>query len=168
MKITSCGIIKNEDRPRVGVISINSINSDYLDELLNDSIDLDFEEAVKDISEQVQRDFEDKPELIEEEIERQIQELSDSCFESNNLLLGDWMRDSEGYYAIDKTGPNGFAASYNRDSGTICVEWSKVVKKCCHTSPCYVMANGDGPCGDLDAEGDSVVAFCLPDKYLNK
>jgi hypothetical protein len=23
-------------------------------------------------------------------------------------------------------------------------------------------------CGDLDTEGDSVLAYCLPDEYLNK
>lgn len=46
------------------------------------------------------------------------------------------------------------------------VEWSRHTTPCHHTSPCYVMADGSGPCGDLDTPGDSVVAFALPPELL--
>ena len=62
-------------------------------------------------------------------------------------------------------GPNGYAATYS--GGNFCVEWSKHTRKCNNTSPCYVMANGDGPCGDLDTKGDVVLAYDFPPEYYN-
>ena len=86
-------------------------------------------------------------------------------FDTKVILLGDWIK-VDGKYSIDPNGKEGFAAEYNSGTGTICVEYSKHTKLCNNTSPCYVMADGSGPCGDLDSEGDTVIAYTLPVEFF--
>lgn len=114
---TSAGIIKNADKPRVGVIGQYSVCSDLLDDIIRDGIDVAYE-----------------------------------SFRAE----------------LDSSGKTGYALTYNTDSGNLCVEYSRTTKPCHHTSPCYVMADGSGPCGDLNTAGNSVIAFCLPDDCLDK
>ena len=77
----------------------------------------------------------------------------------------------QGFFAslgatLDKT--KEFAAVYNSDSGNISVEFSQTTRSCHHTSPCYVMADGSGPCGNLDTPGNSVVAYDLPREFYKE
>jgi hypothetical protein len=150
--ITTSGVIRNRGIARVGVISQHSLNSDFLDEIIRDGINISYEGFILDM----QHDGKS-----EEEIEEACQ-----FYESDNdqYLYGDWIRDKAGKYSIDRNGNHGFAVAYS--GYNVCVEWSKTIKQTHHTSPCYVLANGDGPCGDLDTAGDSVIAYALPDDCL--
>jgi hypothetical protein len=164
--ITSCGIIKNRSVPRCGIISIHSLDPYFLDEIVVDGIDLGYQQSQEETRDQIR---EENPELSDEEIEEAVNEsMSNVCENISSYIFGDWKKNTEGLYEIDQNGKQGFALSYSPESGVVTVEFSKHTKKCGHTSPCYVMANGDGPCGDLDSEGDSVVAFCLPEDCLCK
>jgi hypothetical protein len=153
-KITSSGVIRNADKPRVGIISANALDSSIYDEI-DQGIDLTFEEFCQELKDQG----------IEIDSEQWWIELESYENDSRIVLFGDWIKNGVGQYEPDKSGLKGYAASYNSDSGIICVEWSKTFKQCHHTSPCYVMANGDGPCGDLETDGDAVIAFDLPKDY---
>ena len=148
--ITSCGVIKNREIPRVGVIAGNSeLLSDYIYDDIDQGIDLTYEEYLLELEEQGKS---------EQEIE---EEMDMACFDERIILFGDaWIKNNEGKYEIDKT--KGVAASYDSGSNIITVDWSKTTRKCHHTSPCYIMANGDGPCGNLDTKGDAVLAYDLP------
>jgi hypothetical protein len=119
------------------------------DEIHQNGIDLSFEEARAELEEQGKTD---------DEIDEALQD-----FESHLFLFGPAWVKVNGKYSIDKT--KDFAASYNSETGVICVEYSQTIKACHHTSPCYVMADGSGPCGDLNTKGDSVKAYALPDDY---
>ena len=160
--ITSSGIIRNRNKPRVGVLSIHSVNYDFQDEL-DQGIDLDYLEAVEEFRAEVK---EENPDATENEIDALVERKFD-CWESSGatVLFGSWKKNAEGKYEIDTKGE--YAGTYSRESGNLCVEWSQHTKKCGCTSPCYVMADGSGPCGDLDSEGDDVVAFTLPEDCLS-
>jgi hypothetical protein len=154
MKITSCGIIKNEDKPRVGVISINACD-DFIHDDIDQGINLSYEEFLLELEERG----------IEEDSAEWGEECDNFACENETTLVGDWKK-VDGKYVPDQNGENGFAATYH--DGIITVEWSKTTKKCHHTSPCYMMADGSGPCGDLETEGDSVIAFSLPDDLIRR
>jgi|ERR1035437_10263758 hypothetical protein len=158
---TSSGIIKNADKPRVGVISQNSVCSDLLDDIIREGINLSYESYLEDIRADCVREGK-----TEEETEEAIEEAS-QCYESDSdmYLFGDWLKNESGQYEIDRNGKEGYALTYG-GMGNLCIEWSKTVKPCHHTSPCYVMADGSGPCGDLDTKGDSVLAYALPNDCL--
>lgn len=157
---TSSGIIKNADKPRVGVISQRSVCSDLLDDIIRDGVNLSYENYMDDTRQLLEG-------KTESEIEEALEEASQN-YESqeDTYLYGDWIKTESGY-EIDKNGKHGFALTYG-GMGNVCVEYSKTVKRCHHTSPCYVMADGSGPCGDLDTVGDSVLAYALPDDCLHK
>jgi hypothetical protein len=151
---TSSGIIKNADKPRVGIISQHSVDSELLNEIIMHGVDLSYEAFLKELESQ---------ELDEE----QIQEACDNYQNEGSVYLyGDWAC-IDGKYSIHKEGKFGYALTYNTESGNLCVEYSNTVKRCNNTSPCYVMADGSGPCGDLDTDGDIVVAYALPDDCLH-
>ena len=121
----------------------------------SDSIDLSYEEFISELQEQGK---------TEDEIEAEL-----DCFEcdSRTFLVGNaWFKGADGKYEIDKT--KEYAATYSGDSGNISIEWSKYTRKCNNTSPCYVMADGSGPCGDLDTPGDAVIAYDLPPEFYNE
>ena len=151
--ITSCGIIKNRTKPRVGVIAANSnLLGDWVHDEISQGIDLTFEEYILDLE-------------SEGKTEEEIEELVD-CYESDYsiILFGDaWVKNKDGKYSIDKS--KNFAASYCSDTNIISVEYSQTTGRCHHTSPCYIMADGSGPCGDLDTEGTEVIAFDLPENF---
>ena len=143
---TSCGIIKNRETHRVGVCRITN---EMQDEIFGmGSIDVSYEQALSELTAA-------NPKLSEEEIERELE-----CFESRLILIGHWKKDERGNYSPDKS--KEFAAEVNLETNICCVVWSTHTRSVHHTSPCYVMADGSGPCGDLDTPGDSVIAFDLP------
>lgn len=151
--------VTNQSDIRAGVINLYSLEDWFTDEYLyNDkTIDLGYEEYLLEL----QREGK-----TEEEIEEALEYYeSDNCY----LLIGDWKKDKDGKYLVDKNGKNGWSATYSNSNGAIvCIEYSKKCTPCHHTSPCYVMADGRGPCGDLDTKGDSVIAYCFPEDYYRK
>ena len=74
------------------------------------------------------------------------------------------VKNTDGRYEIDRS--KTFAAVYSSYSGNVTVEYSKHTTLCHNTSPCYTMADGSGPCGDLDTKGDTVTAYTLPPEYF--
>jgi hypothetical protein len=172
--VTSSGIIKNRSVPRVGVISANSelLDYDVINDLLdiNNVIDISFEDFLLELKNQIECELDDcdlDPETKLSEIDRLVDErLETELLEPGpNFLIGDaWLFNKETKsYEIDKT--KELAATFNSESNIICVEWSKFTRSCHHTSPCYVMSNGNGPCGDLNTEGDAVIAYDLPSEF---
>ena len=152
MEITSCGVIRNENKPRVGVINVNNekLCQDAVNDFFYEGIDVSYENAVNEL---------EKEGLSDEEIEREL-EFWDSG--ESLLLVGDaWEKDADGRYCVSNKGT--FAASLHH--GMICVEGSRTTRRCHHTSPCFVMADGSGPCGDLGTDGDAVIAYDLPSSF---
>lgn len=163
--ITSSGIIRNRSKPRVGIVNASSLYHELLDDCFANGIDLSYESYKDETMTQLMND---NPELddfaIEELFETESQNLE---LDSRVFLLGAWVKNSEGQYEIDKTGENGsYALEYNLESGIVSVEWSQFVTEYRNTSPCYVMADGSGPCGNLDSPGNEVIAFTLPPGYV--
>jgi len=166
--VTSSGIIKNRFKPRTGIVSAHSLYPDLFTDCLNRGIDLTWESFRNDLAFDIDRRYPDldadaKDALFESESE--LIELDSRVF-----LYGAWVRNvTTGKYEIDKTGASGsFALEYNTETGIVCVEWSTETMLCGNTSPCYVMADGSGPCGDLNSEGDTITAYTLPDDMFSK
>ena len=159
--ITSAGIIRNASKPRVGVINASSLYNDLFQECLDHGVDLDFEDFRLETLESLRTN---NPDADETELDALLDEaLQDSEIESRVFLLGAWIKNAQGLFEIDRSGNSGtYALQYNVETGIVCVEWSQDVTRCHYTSPCYVMADGSGPCGDLDTPGNSVVAYTLP------
>ena len=140
----------------VGVIGASNVD---WDDVFHDSIDIGYIEYMADAIEEYKAS---NPEASEEDIETHEEILSDDyCGDSTTYLIGDWIQDKDGKYSIDKDGKQGFSATFNSDTNNICVEFSKTIMQCHHTSLCYRMVDGR-PCGDLDTEGDSTLAYSLP------
>lgn len=146
---TSSGIIRNAELPRIGIVSANSLESFVFDEI-DQGIDLDYEMLRLDL---------DKQGYSEEKIDSMLED-----YENDNatIIFGGWIK-IDGRYSPDKT--KEFAAEYCRIDNIITVVWSETTKRCHHTSPCYVMADGSGPCADLDSVGDAVIGYDLPSEY---
>lgn len=157
----SSGVIRNRSKPRVGIVSASSLYGDLFQDCLNDGIDLDWIEIYEDTEKRLKSE---NPDIDECDLSDLVSdELQDFDRDSYRFLLGAWIKDSSGQYVIDKSGASGnYALEYNTNSGIVCVEWSLFSKRCNNTSPCYVMADGSGPCGDLDTEGNAVLAYTLP------
>ncbi len=188
MIVTSSGIIRNEDKPRVGVVNAHSLASWIFDEV-SDGVDLTYESYMLDLKgehDQAHLDHVEECEAAhsvgrhsdatsdheEEDFDdcRACQRLCEQ-YESNDstILIGSWKKNDEtGLYEIETDRGGDYAATYNSGSGLISVEWSRRTRRVGHTSPCFVMANGDGPCGDLDSEGDTVLAYDLPETFYEK
>ena len=141
---------------RIGVLSGRSVD-EYVYELINEGIDLSYEEFVLDLAE----------EGLEEDSDEWQNRLDQYQSDESITLFGDWEK-IDNKYVIDKNGEDGYSAEYNSGTNTICVEWSKHTTKCHPTSPCYVMADGSGPCGDLDSPGGDVTAYTLPEYLIRK
>ena len=163
--VTSSGVIRNRFKPRTGIVNAHSLYPELLEDCLNRGIDLTWESYKDDRLAELTSE---NPNLDETE----INDLFDNdCIEldSRVFLYGAWVKNDVGQYEIDKTGASGsFALEYNTESGIVCVEWSLETTPCRNTSPCYVMSDGSGPCGDLDTEGDAVVAYTLPSDMFSK
>jgi len=168
---TSSGIIRNRYKPRTGIVSANSLHSFVFDEI-NQGIDITYEEWHSELEKEIRGEVEAEGKIdldsqeFENEIETKLQyECDGYCNDSHTILFGNaWYKGEDGKYHIDKS--KEFAATYNSDSGNIAVEFSQLTKQCNNTSPCYVMSDGSGPCGDLDQDGDAVTAFTLPSEYF--
>ena len=151
------------ESPVVGVVNCHNLASFIYDEI-NDGIDIAYEEWALERKEELETSGM-AVDIIEETIEHESQDME---FEDSNILVGDWKRNDDGKFEIDKNGKAGWAGVYRSCSGAIlCVEYSKHTVRTHHTSPCYVMSDGR-PCGDLDTKGDSVLAFTLPPEYFEK
>jgi hypothetical protein len=152
------GIIKetNKDNLVAGVTMLRELHNWWAEDYLygEDAIDLTYEEYKAELVAEGKTD---------EEIEEELDFYEPDCV---TILFGDWYQDpKDNLYKIDKEGHNGFAGTYSNSYGDhITIEWSKWSVPCHHTSPCYVMSDGR-PCGDLDTEGDSVEAYCLPEDH---
>lgn len=158
--------------PSPGVVNCHNLDNGIYD-LIDEGIDLGWDDAIDELKKEcrqqmISEGFEDESSeeyqsRYEELYEEKEQELSDN-YEGGyaNRLVGDWKKNAEGNYEIDRAGKNGWAGSYSNDSGAILVvEWSKWVAKCNETSPCYIRKDTGGRCGDLDTPG-SMFAYCLP------
>lgn len=137
---------------KTGVTQANNLNSFVFDDI-SSGIDLTFEEFCHGL---------ESENLIDDEKQARIDQYDN---DNRITLFGDWIK-IDGKYQPDKT--KQFAAVYDNETNIICVEWSKTVKQCAETSPCYVMSDGSGRCGDLDSEGDQVAAYSLPEEYFNQ
>jgi hypothetical protein len=159
--VTSSGIVRNRSKPRTGIVSSNSLYGELFDDCINRGIDLTWETFREERMAELTLE---NPELDETEIQDLFENDSGMELDSHVFLLGAWVKNSQGMYEIDKTGASGsFALEYNTETGNVCVEWSIEIIKCGNTSPCYVMSDGSGPCGNLDSTGDAVTAYTLPD-----
>ena len=156
--VTSSGVIRNRSKPRVGIVSLNSLYCEFFDDFIVNGIDLTWESRIDELTDELRSQGKS-----DDEIDDAIQNDSD-YWESDGgeYLIGDWVKDDTGRYSVDKNGRHGFSGHFSGDSQNISVEWSKHVKACDNTSPCYVMADGSGPCGNLDSKGDAVIAYSLP------
>lgn len=164
--VTSSGIIRNRSKPRTGVVNANSLYSELIDDCFNCGIDLTWE-SFKD--ERLAELTRENPELDENEIQDLFDNDSGMECDSYVFLYGAWVKNDVGQYEIDKSGASGsFALEYNTENGIVCVEWSLETTECNNTSPCYVMSDGSGPCGDLDTKGTSVIAYTLPVEMFAK
>lgn len=163
IKITSAGIIRNPEKPRVGVTSLGSL-SEWIYDTIDGGIDLTFEHAEEETREQITAE---NPGMDDDEIDELVSEsLSMADFDGRVILFGDWKKDKDGRYTPDTSGE--YSAKYNGYNNLVTVEWSRHTVACHHTSPCFVMADGSGPCGDLDTPGDSVIAYTLPPEFFRE
>ena len=159
--VTSSGVIRNRSKPRVGIVNANSLYCELFDDCMINGIDLSYDEYR---AEAIERLKTDNPDLDDDEIDQLYDDENDCVeFDSRTFLLGAWVKNDAGKYEIDKTGASGsYALEYNTSNGIVSVEWSELTQLCNNTSPCYTMANGDGPCGNLDSPGNAVLAYTLP------
>lgn len=163
VKITSAGIIRNADKPRAGIVSMHSLEH-WVCDLTDEGIDLTYEHALTETEEQIR---DENPGMDDDEIDELVSESLDMVdFDSRVILFGSWKKDADGLYVPDTSGE--YSAEYNSYNNLVTVEWSRHTVACHHTSPCFVMADGSGPCGDLDTPGDSVVAYTLPPEFFRK
>ena len=156
--------IRGDDNPVVGVASPSDVHDWFYDEAFYNGHDIGWDEAVAAFREELEAEG-----LDPEEIEDRIENAGDYIFEHEAYyLVGDWKQNEDGKWEIDHEGSDGFAVTYapmDSFGGTICVEWSKWVTACHHTSPCFVMKGTGQPCGDLSTPGDSSLAYSLPAEY---
>lgn len=172
-KYTTSGIIRNSEKPRSGVVSTNNLAS-WIYDTIHEGIDLGYEEWALSVIEEIRQEIklnDENDELSEDEINEQVeQELENAHYspDDSTILFGDWKKDKNGFYVPNTKGEFAAIFTSNGFGDLVTVEWSKHTAKCGHTSPCFVMSNGDGPCGDLDSEGDSVLAYTLPPEFFGK
>lgn len=159
--VTSSGVIRNRSKPRSGIVSARSLYSELIDDCFDRGIDLSYESWRDEV---MTRLMTENPDLDDDAIDDLFTIENDTIeLESRTFLLGAWVKNSKGKYEIDRTGKHGsYALEYNTESEIVCVEWSTLTVECNNTSPCYVMADGSGPCGDLDTPGTNVIAYTLP------
>lgn len=132
------GVLVNSETPTTGVINTNRVIQFIIDEIDENGIDLDFEEHCKDCH----------------------KEDHDLCYISLSptYLIGDWRKDDDGRYIVDKSGKNGYAA--------ICAEiytqvvWSKYIRYGDLCSPCF-----PGQVNLESDDGDYAVYDLPPEAY---
>jgi hypothetical protein len=135
----------NSEKPSTGVLSVNSIAWEYID----NEICLDCEQAYKE--------FEDGTHTCEYGDDCNCADFIE-CDSSHTKLIGDWTLDTKtGKYAPTDNGE--FSAIVNES--TIQVVLSKSTARGNVCSPCY-----PGQV-DLDSTGD-FLAYTLPDYLLGK
>ena len=158
--VTSSGVIRNRSKPRVGIVSANSLYNELFEDCINNGIDLTWESFRDELAHEIDRN---NPDLGADEKDELFEKESECAeFDSHTFLLGAWVKVND-RYEIDKSGKSGsYALVYDTGSNNVSVEWSTLTTQCNNTSPCYVMSDGSGPCGDLDSKGDAVTAYTLP------
>jgi len=161
-------------KPVSGITHINKLNSWVLDEIIfNEGIDLRYENYLLELRSEIEEEFSKKgidDSEIEEELENRLDTI-DFGYENDSdtalILFGDWKKDDSGKYIIDTEGKHGFCAEYSGFcGGTVSVEFSKTLKQCRNTSPCFIMSDTGLTCGDLDSEGTDRLAYSLPVEYF--
>jgi hypothetical protein len=164
--------------PAPGVVNGHSLQ-DFIFDYEMDGIDVVFEEARIDAERSIRAELEEDgisegDDAFDDQLEEKMQEFYDS-YENDykSVLLGDWVKNADGRYEIDRNGREGWAATYSNSSGAIfVVEYSKYVAECAPTSPCYLRADTGTPCGDLDtpASGryEPVVAYSFPPDFYQQ
>ena len=159
-------------QPRIGVVSQHSLDDWFYDDVPNGEsvIDITFESWYEDRKQELFEEIKEQVDTTDEEIEdavdeRMEKECDDYFADETTYLIGDWVKDKNGVYQIDRNGKNGFAAIYSTHTGNVCVEYSKYVMiNARDTSPCYIQADDGKPCGDLDSEGN-LEAYSFPSDY---
>lgn len=120
-----------------GVISINSVHPEVIDEIFNNGIDLDYEEYIAENGEDAAEDYESQ---------------------NPTVLLG-FIKNEKGEYDIDPDAD--ICLIYNGDGCTIQIIKSKYVKTDCYMcSPCYPNQ------GDLDSNTGNMVCYSLKPEDL--
>jgi hypothetical protein len=137
------GIWVNSEEPITGVLSVHSVNWEYMDY----GICLDCESIIEEI---------ESDESLDED-GRQDELDSVECDSSHVKLYGDWIQDDNGQYAPDKN--KEFAAIGHESE--LQIIWSTAVTRGALCSPCF-----PGQC-DLDSEGE-FMAYTLPDDLIRK
>jgi len=117
------------DKPMTGVINANVVESDIIDDIFNNGVDLDYEAYIAEHGEEAAKDYES---------------------EGPTMLLG-FQKNDEGLWDVDENAE--YSLKYNGDYATIQVVHSKYVKSCCRgCSPCYPgQADLESNDGILDA-----------------
>ena len=155
------------DEPVVGVASPNDLQDWFYEDAFHDGHDIGWDDAVDHFRTELEAGG-----LDQDEIEDRVENAGEHIFEHEAYyLVGDWKKNDDDKWEIDRAGSKGYAATYapaDSFGGTICVEWSKLVTECHHTSPCFVTKGTGQPCGDLSTPGDSTLAYSLPaDHYAD-
>lgn len=157
------GVWVDSETPVTGVISMNSVESEWLfdneicptcEELIDELNNLEYCPICGD----VHLDEDGFCPACGYDKEKDMDFVE--CFD-HEKLVGDWIKDDEGYYIPDETGE--FAGIVSSSSfNCIQVIWSKHTKKgFALCSPCFPGQ------ADLDSEGE-FTAFILPEDLMRK
>ena len=130
----------SSDTPVTGVISNHS--AEWLHEESWDGIDLAMEQHFKECEICANGD---------------VCDVMDAWEWSDDILIGSWVKDSDGLYEPDETGQ--YAAIYQIDSNVTQIVWSRYTRRGALCSPCY-----PGQV-DLDTPGDYLGYDLPPDIY---
>ena len=118
--------------PLTGVININNVHPEVIDDIFNNGIDLDYEGFIEEYGEGASDDYE---------------------YQNPTILLG-FKKDSESKYDIDKDAK--YSIKYNGDSATIQVVNSQYIKLALRPcSPCYPNQ------ADLESDDGMLFAYSL-------
>ena len=152
-------------KPACGITQVNNLAS-WIFDTIDHGIDTDFEQCQRDLIAQFKLE---NPEMSDDDIDEKVFKEMD-CYDNDdrNIIFGDWKKEN-GQYLPDENGKEGYAAEYsNFCGGTVTVVWSKHTTLCAKTSPCFVMSDNSGPCGDLDTSGNDRLAYTLPAEFFDK
>lgn len=126
-------------KPITGVINAYVVESDIIDDIFNNGVDLDYEAYIAEHGEEAAEDYES---------------------EGPTMLLG-FQKDEDGLWDVDENAE--YSLKYNGDCATIQVVHSKYVKKdCVYCSPCYPGQ------GDLETGHGSLIAYSLKEEDISE
>jgi len=130
----------NIENIKTGVISVHSVSCEFIDDIFNNGIDLDFEAYIAENG-----DSQDVIDLYE--------------MDEPEVIMG-FIKGKDGKYVIDPDAE--LSVIYNGGLCTIQIVKSEFVKTdCVFCSPCYPDQ------GDLDSNHGNVVCYCVDPEDLN-